>query len=312
MRIGIIGAGLAGAFLGDQLSKLGHEIRVYEKSRGVGGRLATRRGDDVQFDHGAPYITARTEPFQSLLQAHGLSVAVWAPKVTTLAPQKKRYKRDWFEPHFVGTPKMGALCASLLKNCDVRFQREVTQVVSVGSGTRMDFKDDTSEEFDWVISTAPAEQTAALLNIELNSVRYDPSFALFGRVDDIQGFDAAVVKESPIGWVELTHRKPGRASAPVMVAQSDRAWARQHFDSPLEQVTADLTAALDEVGLNFLGSPSIHRWRYAHVVKPHPTPYWIHSSQRMAGCGDWGLGANAEDAFRSAFMLLEELVRRGV
>ncbi len=55
----IIGAGAAGLVLARELTKSGQnqEIPVLEKSRGIGGRLATRRGDHCRFDHGIPAIT---------------------------------------------------------------------------------------------------------------------------------------------------------------------------------------------------------------------------------------------------------------
>ena len=88
MKIGVIGAGIAGGYLGSALGQLGHEVVVFEKSRGFGGRLATRRGDAVQFDHGAPFFTARTALFKELLAEHASSVMAWTPRITTLSPRE--------------------------------------------------------------------------------------------------------------------------------------------------------------------------------------------------------------------------------
>lgn len=49
----IIGAGLTGLILAKLLKR---DNLVIEKSRGVGGRLATRRIQEMGFDHGAPYL----------------------------------------------------------------------------------------------------------------------------------------------------------------------------------------------------------------------------------------------------------------
>ena len=43
MRVAVVGAGLAGLFAARELRGAGHEVIVVEKSRGVGGRLASRR-----------------------------------------------------------------------------------------------------------------------------------------------------------------------------------------------------------------------------------------------------------------------------
>jgi renalase len=56
MKIAIIGAGLS---CGRQLTAAGHQVRLFNKGRGAGGRMATRRVETalgtVSFDHGAQY-----------------------------------------------------------------------------------------------------------------------------------------------------------------------------------------------------------------------------------------------------------------
>jgi len=56
MRVAIVGAGASGLTAGRWLAAHGHEVTVYEKSRGYGGRAATRRTHDCVFDHGAQYL----------------------------------------------------------------------------------------------------------------------------------------------------------------------------------------------------------------------------------------------------------------
>lgn len=56
MKVGIIGAGLSGLAAARTLVAAGHDVVVIEKSRGVGGRLASRRVDGSVVDHGAPVI----------------------------------------------------------------------------------------------------------------------------------------------------------------------------------------------------------------------------------------------------------------
>ena len=59
MRIAVIGAGLSGLAAARRVIAQGHDAVVFEKSRGLGGRLATRRTDDgMPLDHGAPALEA--------------------------------------------------------------------------------------------------------------------------------------------------------------------------------------------------------------------------------------------------------------
>jgi renalase len=52
----IIGAGLTGIELARLLQAKGKSVIILEKSRGVGGRISTRRIDNEGFDHGALYL----------------------------------------------------------------------------------------------------------------------------------------------------------------------------------------------------------------------------------------------------------------
>ena len=108
-RIAVVGAGLAGVSVARVLSEIA-EVFVFEKSRGLGGRMATRRSGDFQFDHGAQFFTARSPEFRELLGDLDSSIVQgWDAKVVTFARDRKTFKREWFETHYVATPQMNSL-----------------------------------------------------------------------------------------------------------------------------------------------------------------------------------------------------------
>ncbi|MFN3688971.1 NAD(P)-binding protein [Salinarimonas sp.] len=77
--VAIVGAGLSGIVAARDLAAVGFRVRVFEKSRGVGGRMATRRGDAGAFDHGAQYMRATGADFArevAALEAQGV-LARW-------------------------------------------------------------------------------------------------------------------------------------------------------------------------------------------------------------------------------------------
>jgi predicted NAD/FAD-dependent oxidoreductase len=71
MQLAIIGAGVAGLAAARALRQRRPDltITIYEKSRGLGGRAATRRRDGCIFDHGAQYMKAPTPELERLLTA---------------------------------------------------------------------------------------------------------------------------------------------------------------------------------------------------------------------------------------------------
>jgi predicted NAD/FAD-dependent oxidoreductase len=67
--VAVIGAGLAGLVCAQNLQQAGYRVAVVEKSRGVGGRLATRRLQGVHADHGVRYLNHQGELSEYLIQS---------------------------------------------------------------------------------------------------------------------------------------------------------------------------------------------------------------------------------------------------
>ena len=65
--ITIIGAGMAGLICAQQLTQAGYSVSLIDKSRGVGGRVATRRLFDTKADHGTCYHKSKGEVLQALI-----------------------------------------------------------------------------------------------------------------------------------------------------------------------------------------------------------------------------------------------------
>jgi hypothetical protein len=66
--VAIIGAGLAGLTCAQQLHQAGYKVVIVEKSRGVGGRVATRRLYDTRADHGVRYLEPEGKFLRQLIE----------------------------------------------------------------------------------------------------------------------------------------------------------------------------------------------------------------------------------------------------
>ena len=128
-KIAVLGGGLSGLTLAKELGGF-FDVTVFEKSSGVGGRLATRTAYPFEFDHGAQFFTARTDAFKEFLSPfadRGL-VASWHPKIISLEAGEKSFKREWFEPHYIAQPKMTSLAKSLADDIEIKFNLEVDRL----------------------------------------------------------------------------------------------------------------------------------------------------------------------------------------
>ena len=81
--IAVVGAGISGLLLARALQARGENVVVYEKSRGLGGRLATKRVGTAVFDSGAQYFTAKSERFAGLVAEWAARSTWWSPRMST-------------------------------------------------------------------------------------------------------------------------------------------------------------------------------------------------------------------------------------
>lgn len=321
-RIAVVGAGLAGLVVAEGLRSR-HEVTVLEKSRGFGGRMATRSAKPWQFDHGAQFFTAHTRAFQDFLQplVEAGVVAVWQGPFTEIEGKTCIRHWDWTgkPAHYVAVPGMNALGKHLARTLDVRLETEVCALVEGATGWQLiTAHGPLDEEFDWVVVTAPAAQAARLLP-EVSPLRALASEREMSACYALMlGFNAAPewpwqaarVKGRDISWISKDSGKPGRESRCSLLVHSTNAWADANLETPREDVRAHLLAEVSAVmGCDAARADHIdlHRWRYANIARqPWPVTQ-LDVDRRLAVCGDWLVHGRVEGAYASAVAALAAL-----
>lgn len=306
-RIAVIGAGLAGLAAAGRLAEAGHPVTVFEKSRGVGGRCATRRHLSGAYDHGAQYLRLRSPEGQMLarqLQARGV-LTPWPALEDGEA--------------WVGQPGMNDLPRALASGLDIRLQHTVKALHRQAEGWRLEGAEGWhSGPFDAVLLTAPLPQTLALLPAEfpgqgaLQAVRYEPCWTLLlAYAEGPEGPRGGPWRalNPALAWVAEDSAKPGRAAGRRYTVQAGAEWSQHYLEAGPEAVRGQLLGEFRAwSGLH--AEPlavQIHRWRYARVVNPLPQPRW-EPALGLGIAGDGLGGPRLEAAWLSGRRLAELLI----
>ena len=321
-RVAIIGTGISGLTLAGALDEH-YEVTVFEKARGVGGKMSTRYADPFYFDHGTQFFTARDASFQrylSPLLASGL-IAPWTGKVITLEAEKESTDRLWFEPHYVAVPNMNSLCKLLAEKLTVLCSVEVAPLTEKTSdGWHIaDKNGNPLGVFDWVISTAPPVQTICLLGHHLPAEHPIHKTRLLGCYTLMIGFNqrweeswiGAKIQYSPLEWIAINSSKPGRnKNVTSIVVHTSNAWAEEHINDDMQQAELFLRREFERITKIDTRSAdyfACHRWRYAFADNKPTGKAFMDDSQGLAAVGDWCGATRIEDAWLNATALAAQL-----
>jgi photolyase PhrII len=313
LTVAIVGAGVAGAAAARTLMDAGHAVTLFDKGRGAGGRLSTRKEATYRFDHGAPSFTVTDERFARWARAWWQErvIAEWKPRVATLGAGPTVAQPA---VRLVGVPGMSAVVSRLLLDLDVRFNTQVGQVVRDDGRWRLATSEGTKlGEFDALVLATPAPQAAALIDAaafdvasRLREVSFSPCQALMVAFDESLGleWDAAVSRVGPLGWLACDSSKPERVTdhGERWVFHATPEWSTRHLEDASDFVAAQLldavfaTTGARRLEPRFLKA---HRWRYSTVSRSLGEDCLFDQRRQLVACGDWCRGGGVEAAFLS-------------
>jgi len=311
LRVGVIGAGLAGLTAAGILEDQGHSVVVLEKSRGAGGRMSTRRDGDHRFDHGAQYFTARDPRFRRHVYAwreRGL-VEQWSPRLAVISEHCLEPERTPAE-RFVAVPGMSSICSDLAADLqDCRFNQRVISARHDANRWLLDFDGPAELDVDALLLAIPPEQASHLLGDAqvrqaLDGVHMLPCWSVMGVLDRplLQEHDAAFVNAGPLSWVARQNSRPGRPGAESWVLHASPQWSVEHLEANAEDVLRSLleaARALPQAQPFEEVSAIAHRWRYALAAEPLDSGALWFEKKRLVLAGDWCNGSRIEGAFLS-------------
>lgn len=289
MNIAIIGAGFAGCYASNRLTKKGHSVTIFEKSRGVGGRMATKYINDLKINHGTDSFEAASENFKLFCEN--------LVDLKILKKENNRYKSSTNSSNDI----LKYLAADAAKVVNSKIN-EITK-----AGKEMILFDESGKcykGFDFVIITAPANQ---ILDIKMSMS--DTLIDSLSKVD----FDAAavlVIIDLNLDIQNLKESKKIIKEDRYVTIIMDENFSNRHIDLSKDEIGSLIVQAIKQEYPDFNIDDYVHFshfWKYGFTKTPFGEPCYIDKDRQFGICADWMIGKHVEDSFYSVNALLDSI-----
>ena len=286
----IIGAGVAGLSCAKALVDCGKSVRILERSRGVGGRCATRRVDSQSVDHGLVFIHGNEPEFRNVLrEVPGQRFECWPEVVMGVgAPcQPNAFAHGNFRMAYANG--VSSFPKYLATGLDVVLETNVTGVELVSNGmivhanTRgktttfssqnVVFALACPETIALLVGAFPSEATGSTLALlsMMQSVPCATVIALYPSNVALLPWDIWYPEMSTsLSLISHDSKKRDQPSSLTLVMQARPAWSNGVFSMVEEEWGERLLADAAEIVGPWVARPTTfqtHYWKYA---RPSP------------------------------------------
>ena len=264
-KILIVGAGISGLVLAKRLSPK-FQSTLLEKSRGVGGRIATRRKESGAWDHGIPFLSKHDVP-ESLWNT-------WKPFLKEIPNSDSSC---FAAPHgLTELAKNLAADLKIIKEC------RVNQISFQKKGSPWKLTDENQKEYfgDLVVLAIPVPQAIELLRSSLffnelklapllEPISYSSQLVLLGISDPFPEANPEVFSvHNPFERVINNGRKGILKSDAFFTAYLTPAFSQEHFNDPPEILLPFLQETLSKDYGILASHLELKKWRYSQCLNP--------------------------------------------
>jgi len=330
-EIAIVGAGMAGLICGKTLQDAGRDVVVIDKSRGLGGRLATRRLANTHADHGVCYLKPKGDRFKAFIQdlVDRNIVSLWSDRLHTLNADGELILDADPSARYAAPNGATAIAKDLAQGLTVKLGQVIKVIRPIEQGWQL-----TSQNPDFdltasiVILAIPAPQALPLVQMIANSefiqqieditfapcltaiAAYSPELRSQFTATNLRG---VTCDDKILGWIGFDSTKQLNPTQPTIIIQSNAKFATTHFDSTdlpaIAQQLCDRAAKV--LALPAIATPEllqIQRWKYAFAINPINALVLAATTSAPLFCiGDWCGGNRVESAFLSGLATAERL-----
>ncbi len=342
LTIAILGAGCSALTAAHTLLDAGHTVTLFEKSRVVGGRAATRQHGGFIYDDGANYIKPGAPASIELITKRfsspdliDIKKPVWtfdgAEHIQAGDPAQNA------EPKWSYRLGLNTLPRLMAAGLDIRRETPIARIQQQSNGWLLYSKDAQSFGlFDRLLITIPATQAIELMQASqfqhdlasvicshLGEARYNAVISvLLGYTPrpQVRPYYALVNTDRAhaISWLAWEHEKnPERApaNAGLLMAQMGPQYSQEHWQAADEDIYRDVAPRIASLLKESLPDPhftDIQRWRYALPAQKANADALnaITLPTGLAFCGDGFVGGRVHLALEHGIQVSQQLIKQ--
>jgi len=338
MVIGIIGANLSGLIAGEKLAKAGHDVTVIEKSRTLGGRLATHRVDGNFFDYGHTFLTAHGKEFKNfvhMLQQKDL-LFEWA-NVFPLYDGSQLHSINPNRPesaYYASKNGLNAIAEFLKRWVDVKSEVKAGGLTHIGSDRTqkrawmINLTDISVFECDAVILATPATEALGILQTAQNQtaarrimryiddIFYEPRYALMASYkEEAPAWQGIECDDKTLAWIGNETSKSEEQKQTNVVIHSSPSFVKAHVAKDSNEITRMLLEKASEIAEPWLAHPEktyLEFWKYYRAANPMDEYFMELEMEEapLALIGDYFKGNSAEASYLSGLHLADYWINK--
>ena len=314
-NVAVIGAGITGATLANLLKKK-VTITVFEKSRGVGGRMATRRADPYQFNHGAQYFKVKNKEFKNFLQPLMLNKIIKPLEANQIEILNKKIIKSTKisnKKYFTAESKMNSVVKYFINNSfSIKLLCKIEKTVKENDKWFVIDSDQVSYgPYDWLFITIPPYQATEILydNFKfldiLKNIKMRSCYSLMLGFDKIKefNFDTALFLDEDVAWLFIRKKIFKNKKYYNLLINSSYNFAEKNINSSKDELSDYLIKQVSDIlkyDLNNFKHKALHFWKYAMSEKNNNLGSLIDEDLKVVVCGDWCMNGRIEGGFLSA------------
>ena len=323
-NVAVIGAGITGITLANLLQKK-FNLTVFEKSRGVGGRMATRRAEPYQFNHGAQYFKIENKEFKDFLQPLILNKIIKpleANQIEILNKEVIKRTKIYNKQYFTAESKMNSVVKYLINNnFSIKLLCKIEKIIKENDKW---FVIDSGQvsfgPYDWLIITIPPNQAKEILynNFKfldtIKKIKMRSCYSLMLGFDKFEAFDfdTALFLDEDVQWLSIRKIILENKEYYNLLINSSYNFAEQNINGSKYKISDHLIKQVSDIlkcKLNNYEHKALHFWKYAMSEKNNNLGSLLDEDLKVIVCGDWCMNGKVEGGFLSAKDAVNKLLK---